>query len=319
MMTLYKQIYIGLLAVAGLWQAATAADEFDYPLNRITDRIEVIYGPLELPDEHNRGFRNNVVIVTTSDGVVLFDPGGSAWAGEMVAKKMQAMSDKPVVAVFNSHAHGDHWLGNEGIKRVFPDAIIYGHPRMKVRLEGSDGQTWLDTINRVTKGKANGTRVVAPDKTVDDGDVVRIGDTEFRIIHTGRAHTDNDIMIEVVGEDAVFTGDVVRNKFLGLMEEDASFSGNIAAIDQLLGMKVRYYIPGHGQVAGAEMPGLYRDYLNTLRDAVQERMEEGLADYEMKPAIAETLADYSDWTNFDRYLGAHISRAYLELEAESFD
>ena len=316
---LFALIGFGLLAVAGLSLNTGAADEFDYPLDRITDRIEVIYGPLEMPDERNRGFRNNVVIVTTSAGIVLFDPGGSAWAGEMVAKKIHAITGKPVVAVFDSHAHGDHWLGNEGIKRVFPDVVIYGHPRMKARLEGNDGQTWLDTINRVTNGKADGTRVVAPDLTVNDGDVVRVGDTDFRIIHTGSAHTDNDIMIEIAGEDAVFTGDVVRNNFLGLMEEDASFSGNIAGIDRLLGMKVRYYIPGHGRVAGAAMPGRYRDYLVSLRDAVQEQMDVGLADYEMKPAIAETLADYSDWTNFDRYLGAHISRAYLELEAESFD
>ena len=316
---LQTRLTTGLLAFAGLWQAATVADEFDYPMGRITDKIEIIYGPLEMPDEHNRGFRNNVVIVTTNAGIVLFDPGGSAWAGEMVAKKMQALTDKPVVAVFNSHAHGDHWLGNEGIKRVFPDAAIYGHTRMKARLEGNDGPQWLDTINRATNGKADGTRVVAPDKTVDDGDVVRIGDTEFRIIHTGRAHTDNDIMIEIVGEGAVFTGDVVRNNFLGMMEDDASFNGNIAAIDRLVAMNAQYYIPGHGKVGSVDMPPRYRDYLTTLIDSVQQNMDEGLADYEMKPAVVETLADYSDWTNFDRYLGSHISRVYLELEAEAFE
>jgi len=308
----------GLAAVAGLSQTM-AADEFDYPLNRITDKIQVIYGPLEMPDEHNRGFRNNVVIVTTSAGIVLFDPGGSAWTGEMVAKKIRTITDKPVVAVFDSHAHGDHWLGNEGVRRVFPDALIYGHPNMKARLEGSDGTTWLETINRVTSGRADGRRVIAPDRTVDDGDEVRIGDTGFRIIHTGRAHTDNDISIEIIGEDAVFTGDVVRNDFLGMMQDDASFSGNVAAIDRLVDINARYYIPGHGRVAGVDMPPRYRNYLTTLIDAVQQNMDDGLADFEMKPAVTESLAAYRDWANFDRYLGSHISRVYLELEAEAFE
>ncbi len=98
--------------------AGEASDtDADYPLVRVSDKIYVIYGPFDLPNQTNHGFRNNPVIVLTSSGVVVFDPGGSAWAGEMVAGKIKSISQKPVVAVFNSHAHGDHWLGNEGIKK----------------------------------------------------------------------------------------------------------------------------------------------------------------------------------------------------------
>lgn len=43
------------------------------------------------------------------------------------------------------------------------------------------------------------------------------GDTRFRAIHTGPAHTDNDIMIEVVGEDALLTGEIVRDGLLGII------------------------------------------------------------------------------------------------------
>ena len=110
-------------------------------------------------------------------------------------------SKQPVVAVFNSHAHGDHWLGVEGIKRHYPKAVIYGHPVMKTRVQGPDGDFWLDTNNRLTGNTAEGKHVVAPDKTVNGGDEIKIGDTTFRIHHTGAAHTDNDIMIEVTGEN----------------------------------------------------------------------------------------------------------------------
>ena len=64
-----------------------------------------------------------------------------------------------------------------------------------------------------------------------------VGDTTFRIYHTGQAHTNNDIMVEIEGENTLFTGDVVRNGLLGIMEEDASFEGNIAAIDFIIGKK----------------------------------------------------------------------------------
>jgi glyoxylase-like metal-dependent hydrolase (beta-lactamase superfamily II) len=308
----------GLLLLVTTFQLPVIASEFNYPIKQITNKIQVIFGPLVLPDIKNRGFRNNVVIVTTSEGIVLMDPGGSAWSGEMVAKKIKSMSNAPVVAVFNSHAHGDHWLGNEGIKRHFPNAVIYGHPKMKARLEQDFGITWLETINRVTDNTAEGKQVVAPDRTVNDGDVITVGDTDFRIIHYGKAHTDNDILIEIVGEDALFTGDVVRDRYIGLMEEDSSFKGNIETIDKIVAMNYKYYIPGHGSVGGADMPLSYRAYLNILRNIVKALFDEDMESYEMKPRIVEALADYSNWQGFDLRLGAQISRVYLEIEQEDF-
>ena len=96
--------------------AAVSAGDFDWPLERITNKIYAIYGPFDLPNPENRGFRNTAVIVLTSEGVVLLDPGGSAWAGERIVEKVKTLTDDPVVAIFNSHAHGDHWLGNEGVR-----------------------------------------------------------------------------------------------------------------------------------------------------------------------------------------------------------
>jgi glyoxylase-like metal-dependent hydrolase (beta-lactamase superfamily II) len=309
----------GLLLLSTAYLAPVYAADFDYPVKQITGKIQVIFGPLDLPDSTNRGFRNNVIIVRTSTGIVLMDPGGSAWSGDMVARKIKSMTAAPVVAVFNSHAHGDHWLGNEGIKRHFPDAVIYGHPNMKTRLERDDGITWLETINRLTDNLADGKQVIAPDRVVNHGDVITVGDTEFRIIHTGSAHTDNDIMIEIVGEDALFTGDVVRNRFIGVMEDDYSFKGNIEAIDKIVALNFKYYIPGHGSVGGAETPLSYRAYLNSLRSIVHELFDEGVESYEMKPRIIESLSDYRDWKGFDSRLGAHISRVYLEIEQEEFE
>jgi len=299
-------------------QSDAAANAPSFDMVRVTEGVSVIYGPLVLPDEHNRGFRNNVVVVDTGDGVVVFDPGGSAWAGEQVAAAINAISPAPVVAVFNSHAHGDHWLGNEGIRRVYPNVDIYGHPKMKARVEGSDGPQWLEQIERLTKGSANGHVVVAPTKTVVDGDEIVIGDTTFRIHHRGPAHTDNDIMIEIVEKRVLFTGDIVRNGLLGLMESDSSFAGNVAAIDALLAMDIKHYIPGHGKIGGKDAVTAYRTYLDTLLNQVRAHYAEGMADYEMKPAVNRALSSFSDWEGFSMRLGAHVSRAFLEVESEEF-
>lgn len=294
------------------------AEDGLYQLTPVADRVHVIYGPLDLPDRNNRGFRNNVVIVETSEGVAVFDPGGSAYAGERIADTIKATFRAPVVMVFNSHVHGDHWLGNEGIRRRYPVADIYAHPRMKRRLEAGEGEFWLETINRVTGNSAEGRKVVGPNRAVTAGEIIHLGDTRFRILHYGASHTDNDIMIEVMDEQILFTGDVVRNGLLGIIEEDASFIGNIQAIDTILGTPYRLYIPGHGPAGDAAMVRRYRDYLSRLREQVEALYAEGLSDFEMKPLVREAVSDYRDWAGFELRIGPHISRAYLEVELESF-
>jgi len=316
-MKLHHALLVGALLTVSLSHMAKA-ERLDYPLTRITQDIYVVYGPFELPTPKNRGFRNNAVIVKTNKGVVVFDPGGSAAAGEMVVRKVKSLTDAPIVAVFDSHAHGDHWLGNEGIKRHFPDAIIYAHPRFKQRIAGNDGPRWLETINRVTNSTADGKRVIGADKTVDNGDAIKIGGKTFRIHHTGSAHTDNDIMIEIVEANTMFTGDVVRNGLLGIMESDASFKGNIAAIDYLLDKKYKSYIPGHGTAGGPDILSSYRAYLDTLRSTVKALYDEGKADFEMKPKVVQAVSAYQNWAGFDMRVGPHISRAYLEVEKDAF-
>ena len=307
-----------LWLLAASHSAISTTTQIDYPLTRITDNIHVIYGPFEMPNEKNQGFRNNVGIIQTSKGVVICDPGGSASAGEMVVRKVKSLTNKPIVAVFNTHAHGDHWLGNEGIKRHYPQAVIYGHPTMKKKVEGSYGVNWVERLNRETKGKANGKQVTAPDNAVNHNDVITIGNTRFRIHNYGSAHTNNDIMIEVVNEKTLFTGDVVRNGMIGIMRDDSSFNGNVTSIDLILKKKFKFYIPGHGKAGNHDMPKTYQTYLDTIYKKVKEMYAQGAADFEMKRAIAKSVSKYKSWDNFDMLLGPNISRAYLEVEAEDF-
>lgn len=309
-----------LIFIAGLltWSASSVASELDYPITRITDDIQLIYGTFDLPNEKNKGFRNNPVFVTTSKGLVVFDPGGSAAAGKFIIKKAQSLNKGPIVAVFISHAHGDHWLGNEAVRNTYPDAIIYGHTNMKKQLLSGDGQQWVDIINKVTKNTAQGTRVVAPDKTVKDGDVITIGNKQFRVHHVGPAHTDGDIMVEIVDENILFIGDVVRNGMLGIMDGNASFKGNIVTIDAMLKKDFKLYIPAHGKAGGKEVLIKYRTYLSTLYNKVKKLYDTGMADFEMKPKIMPDLEPYKNWAGFDVRSGKHISQVYLEIENEGF-
>ncbi len=305
-----------LVAVVGVSVAADRAIKKDYPVTKINDRIYVIYGPYELPNKQNQGFRNNPAFVVTSAGVIVIDPGSGKNVGEMVLKKIRAITDKPVVAVFDTHSHGDLWLGNDAIKRAYPKAVIYGHPNMKAALEAGEGERWVKIMNRETQGETAGTVVVGPDKTVNHGEVITIGDRQFRVHYFGSAHTDNDILIEVVEDKVLFVGDVVRVKALG--SQEGSFKGNIAAIEKLLSLPVKTFVPGHGPAGGREILDTYNGFLQKFYATVQELYKSGISDYEMKPKVIETLKEYRGWAEFDTFIGPQVSQLYLEVEKELF-
>lgn len=288
----------------------------DYPLDRLTPNVYVIHGPTADPTPENQAFRNNPGIVLTEEGVVVIDPGSSVHVGEMVVRKVKTLTSKPIVAVFNTHAHGDHWLGNEGIKLAYPRAVIYAHPKMIGMAVEDEGRMWIKAFNELSAGAAEGTTPVGPDKAVNGGDVITIGGTRFRILHAGPAHSDRDIMIEVLNEKVLFFGDIVRDGLFSPFQ--ASFKGNIAAIDSGLKTGAKVFVPGHGRSGDATVARNYRLFLVTLREQVRRHYRNGLSDFEMKPRIAEALSAYRNWSSLDESLGRLVSAAYQEIEAEEF-
>jgi len=307
-----------MLIVAGMSQAAQPdrAIKKDYSLQQLSKHVYVIQGPIEDPNPENQAFRNNPGIVLTEEGAVVIDPGSSVYVGEMVVRKVRSLTDKPIVAVFDTHAHGDHWLGNEGIKLSFPRAVIYAHPKMMALPIKEEGMRWLKAFNALSNNAVQGTTPVGPDVAVKDGQVIKIGGMQFRMLLPGPAHSDTDIMIEIPSEKVLFFGDIVRDGLLGPFM--SSFKGNIAAIDRGLASGAKIFVPGHGRSGDAKVAKTYRRFLVTMREQVRKNYHKGKSDFEMKPDIEKALADYRNWVSFDASIGKLISIAYSEIEQEEF-
>ena len=289
----------------------------DYAAAKITDRVYVIHGPLGMPSQENQGFANNPAFVLTSAGVVVIDPGSSVQVGEMVLDKIAAVTGAPVIAVFNTHIHGDHWLGNQAIKHAFPKAVIYAHPKMIEQARAGAGAGWVNILDTMTAGATRGTVARPPDLGVGAGETLKLHNLRFRIYHNDRAHTDTDIMIEVVEEGVLFLGDNGLNRVLRRMD-DGNLKGQLAALDAALASKARHFVPGHGQSGGRAIVVGYRNFLTALRAAVKKYHDRGLGDYEMKDQVIRELAAYKDWKNFNDVIGRTIGVVYLQIESEAF-
>ena len=314
---LINGLLAGILAVTMFAvQAADLSIRTDYPLTKLTKNVQVIHGPNEEVSKQNQGFRNNPVIVTTSKGVVVIDPGSSVYIGEMIVNKVKTLTNKPIIAVFNTHGHGDHWLGNDGIRRHYPQAVIYGHGKMIQDIAGGDGDVWIKAINNRSEGAIEGTKIVAPNMAIKDGDRIKIGNITFRVYDVGAAHSHSDIMLELQEEKVFVFGDALRVKNLSPFM--SSFSSNLKALKLGENRKAKVYIPGHGQSGGKAIINEYRGFITTLKSEVSKYFEQGLSDFEMKPKIITTMAKYKSWSGFDENIGRLINLAYMEVEKESF-
>lgn len=310
---LLRTALVLILSASCFIQPSYAGKLKDYPLDKIAAHTYVIHGPLGLPSKKNKGFMNNPAFVVTKTGVVVIDPGSTVQVGRMVLRKIKSVTGKPVTHVFNTHIHGDHWLGNQAIKEAYPKVSIMAHPLMMQLARGGEGQHWVKTMLSLTEGESKGTRAVYPDSIMTDNSQVKIGGMRFKIYAPDKAHSFTDLMIHVIEEDVVFLGDNVLYKRIGRMD-DGTFRGNIAACDVALKINAKHYVPGHGQSGDKNIVNLYRTYLNTVYSEVRKQMDEGLSDFEMKPLVRAKLKAYHQWVDFDQELGKQVSLALLEAE-----
>lgn len=309
-------ICLALLPLIGN-AADRGPDVPDYPADKVAENVYVIHGPIDMPSPENQGFMNNPGIVITDAGTVIMDPGSSVQSGEMVLRVARTLSDKPVIAVFNSHIHGDHWLGNQAVRAAYPDAAIYGHPNMIELIKNGEGENWLKIMDSMTEGKTAGTEVVGPETAINHGDEIRLGKLTFRIHYYGKAHTTSDAMVEIVEPGVVFTGDNVLNGRIPRID-GGSITGVVKANEEIIKSGASVYVPGHGKTGGVEVVNAMHRYFDTVYSNVKRLFEDGQSDFEMKDEIAGKLQDYASWESFDEELGKHISYSYLQVEEESF-
>ncbi|MCF6198203.1 MAG: MBL fold metallo-hydrolase [Hyphomicrobiaceae bacterium] len=311
------------LACLVLWptlaSAWTLKDVGTFKFEPLANNVYVMHGPKEEPNVKNIGFMNNPAFIISANGLIIVDPGSTLQVGEHVLAEIRKISKKPVLAVFNTHIHGDHWLGNQAIKNAFPDVKIYGHPKMIEQANGGNGANWVDLMSQLTNGLSKGTKVVAPTLAVDNGALIKIEDQSFRIHHLSNAHTDTDIMIEHVDSKTLFLGDNSFVQRMGRFDDSANMHGNIKALQHAVALKLDHYVPGHGQSGSADIAVQpFLTYLEKMRVSVTKGYRAEKPDYKIRNDIIGEFAAYKDWAGFDSNFGKHVNKIYLEIEELEF-
>ena len=313
---LFVVIMIWTCVLGMTWRSNASSKQCQF--EPITDRIYVIHGAQQdtCPKASGHPLTNPAAILT-DEGIVLVDPGSTPAVTGLVLDRLAGITTKPVVAVFNSHIHGLYWLGNDVVRKRFPDVKIYGHERMIERIKDGEGAYWVDILSR--QPGSDGLQAVAPDYPLVGGETLQIGGVAFKIHHTGHAHTDHDIMVEVVEDKALFLGGIVVEPEVPSqgVPADAKFKGQMAAINYALKLPVQHFVPGRGKTGGRELPERGLGFLQALYSGVERYYEDGLVDFEIAKRLKEELKSYQRWYDF-KELGRVVSHIYLQVEEEKF-
>ncbi len=286
---------------------------------KITDHVYVLYAKGTWPTPENQGFFANIYLVKTQKGIVVMDTGTSVQIGEMALRAIKRTFNQPVVAVINSHYHGDHWLGNHAFVEAYPNVPIYAHPDAKDAIKNAVGEHWFKQMMAATDGKIKGTQFYPPTEGVNHGEVLDFGDVHLKIHSYGGVHSPVDIMVEIVEDNALFVGDVLMEKRIGDAAE-TNFKNYIRVLatmrENLLHL---LFMPGHGKPGGEALLSDFEDLMHGIYENAVKSVEDGSG---LNGAREKVLADprIVKHQNIEGFvdIGKYINIAYTQAEMDLF-
>jgi len=303
------------IITANAWQIK---DVGEFSFKNINSNVSVMHGPVEEPNEKNLGFMNNPALIESKKGLIIIDPGGNYNVGLEILKEVQKVSKKPVIAILNTHKHGDHWFANLAFKKAFVDAKIYAHPNMIKEVKAGEAEKWYGILDRLSHN-LKGTKPFAyPKYELKDGQELTIDDQKFKIYHPKKTHTDTDIIIEHLNSNTIFLGDNVMRGRLGGFDASSSIFGNKELLERLQKeSNAKVYVPGHGESGSKDdVIKPYLTYLTTLIKYATKAYKADEEAYTVKEEMFKELKDYANWDAFKRQGAKHLQKAYMEVEAK---
>lgn len=218
-----------------------------------------------------KGAGGNLGLVIGEDRAFLVDDQYAPMVPKIKAA-IEAITDKPVSFVLNTHWHGDHTGGNEAFAEA--GAIVVAHDNVRQRLSSDQFMAAFDrTVPAAPKA-------ALPVITFDDQVTFHLGAHTVQVIHIPSAHTDGDAIVQLKEVDVIHTGDLV---FYGLYpvvdySSGGSLKGMADATAQLLAMSDEdtRFIPGHGPaVIGRRELAEYLEMLRVVHARLETMIGEG--------------------------------------------
>lgn len=287
-----KRLFLmaGILLLAQGWPlpASAAAAAVQAPARSITDLGHNIY---RFQDGHYYS-----VFIVGKKGLLLTDPINRQAATWLRAEIRERFGDLPVQYVVYSHNHPDHVSGGEIFKD--PATTIIAHEKNAQALRDHHvptaypGLTFSDRLRIDFEGRA------------------------IDLAYYGPNNGEGNISLYVPDAKFLFVVDWIVLKRLPWREMYYyDLEGSIASLRQVLKLDFDLVSPGHSVTGGKQDVRDFLSYLETLRSAVLDGMNEGKTLEQMQASIR--LPQFAHYANYEAWLPLNIKGAYEQLERRS--
>ncbi len=271
-------------------------------------------------DLARRSHCNNGWIVF-QDYVLVIDANFPSGA-EDVLPKIRAITTLPIRFAFDTHHHGDHAYGNRtfveaGATIVAHVGVLEEMKRFETGFYGKQPGRWEDLAKtRPDVAKSH----LAPPTLVFTRDLA-FEDRGHRaeLHHFGVAHTRGDGFAWLPKERILFTGDACVNGPYNYMG-DGDSNEWVKTLEAAKALKPLKVCPGHGLLGGPEVLEHQIEFINTLRDEVKRRIDDGKKPAEIRAAIQSIKATLQENTNIANYVGGmftnQVEKVYQDLSGQ---
>ena len=255
--------------------ALTKAQMLEYRLTpeKIATNTWVITGLTEDFTSSNGGDVVNSAFITTTEGVLVFDTGPSLRYGRALRQLIQGLTEQPILAVYNSHHHPDHFLGNQ----AFDDVPIFALPATRSLIE-SRGEIYVENMYRLLGDWMRDTDLHPPTHTLEVGDQEFGGHRLSFMAFSGHSGDQADLVIMDNTTGVLFAFDLVFYDRALTTPDTPSIKQWIADLDRLMDIQFQQLVPGHGIVTSHAAPIIQtRAYLVWLDSLLESSAKQGLS------------------------------------------
>lgn len=181
-----------LLLSSALFAQAPKVQASELQVQRLSDKALFVKGP-----------DSNVLVVDSSEGLIMVDGGHTSWFGDLHAAIAENFPGRPYRALFNTQWHPEQTGSNQSMGEKGVEIIAHENTMLWESTEIN--QRWSGLTFQPLP------EVALPKTTFFEDGSMQIGD---RVVHYGymrEAHTDGDIWVYFEDEDILVTGGLVSN------------------------------------------------------------------------------------------------------------